>query len=149
MSKRKNTEVDFDTALAVAARDQAAAFGKLTHAEPETPDPLAEVDYTGDQEQDCKAELTALQAAFRERKANEARRFEIATDTEYWCALVFQTRDQKEAFLQALGLLPYGDKYLDGALVAEKMGIPLPAERPAYNISHKIDPKWAGLVGKG
>jgi hypothetical protein len=147
MSKRKPaTDLDFDTALAVAQRNQAAAFGKLVSDEPETPDQLADVEYTGDQEVDAKAELTALQAAFRDRKAKESRRFELATDSEYWCALVFQTRDQKEAFLNALGLLPYGDKYLDGELVAQKMGIPLPAERPAYTLKETADPTWAGLV---
>jgi hypothetical protein len=51
--------------------------------EPE-PDPMADVEYTGDLEEDSKRELTALQKGFRERARREQERFELATDSEYW-----------------------------------------------------------------
>ena len=44
-------------------------------------------------------------------------------DTEFWCCLCFETRDQKDAFLKAAGLFDIGDKYLDGRQVARKLGI--------------------------
>lgn len=119
----------------------------ITRSMQEHDDPLAAVEYTGDAEVDSKAELTELQQAFRDRKKNEARRFELATDSEYWVALCFQTRAQKETFLKALKLIQYGDKYLDGRLLAEKMGITLTEEEMPYNTSAKVDKKLSTLAG--
>lgn len=96
-------------------------------AEPaeQVPDPLAHVEYTGVEEIDTKAELNALQIGFRERKAREAERFKNATDSEFWVALCFRTREQKEQFLKVAKLIEHGDKYLDGELVAKILNIPL------------------------
>lgn len=101
---------------------------------------------TGNAEVDSKADLDELQAGFRKRAKDEGKRFEQATDTEYWCAIAFQTREQKEAFLKALNLMEVGDKYLDGQQVAQVLGIELPDSDVPYNTSSKIDPAWAGLV---
>jgi hypothetical protein len=68
-------------------------------------------------------ELSALDAAFKERKAKERARFQAATDSEYWFAVCFRSRAEKEAFLDALGLLDHGDKYLDGATFAEAIAL--------------------------
>lgn len=65
--------------------------------------------------------------------AREKQRREDIGDSEYWCAFAFESRDQKEAFLQALGLLELGDKYLDGRAVAEKLGV---------NLSGVRRPQW-------
>lgn len=89
-------------------------------------DPLAGVPATGDDEIDAKAELDAVAIAFRERREREQKRFERATDSEFWFAAVFHTREQKEAFLSALQLLADGDKYVDGVQLAKKLGITLP-----------------------
>lgn len=56
----------------------------------------------------------------------EQERFQLATDTEFWFSVYFQSREQKEAFLQALSWLANGDKYLNGLELAEAMGIKLP-----------------------
>lgn len=95
------------------------------NAEPE-PDPLADVDYTGDLEADSAAELDALAKGFRERTKREDERFRLATDSEYWFAVCFRTREDKEAFLRAARLMALGDKYLDGYAVARTLGIPMP-----------------------
>ena len=50
----------------------------------------------------------------------------LANDSEYWCALVFETREQKEAFLEAMKLAKLGDKYINGLAAARIMGIKLP-----------------------
>jgi hypothetical protein len=89
-------------------------------------DPLKDVPYTGDVEQDAAAELDALQTAFGDRTRKERQRFVAATDSEYWFAVCFQSREQKERFLLALNWVRFGDKYLDGTLLAEKLGIALP-----------------------
>ncbi|MGI8311986.1 hypothetical protein [Saccharopolyspora hattusasensis] len=95
------------------------------NAEPE-PDPLANVEYTGNLETDSAAELDALAKGFRERTKREDERFRLATDSEYWFAVCFRTREDKEAFLQAARLMAIGDKYLDGYAVARALGIPMP-----------------------
>lgn len=87
------------------------------------PDPLEDVNYTGDIVEDSKAELTAVQQGFRDRAKREAERFRLATDSEYWVAVCFKSRDDKDAFLARAGLAGIGDKYLDGYAVARKLGI--------------------------
>ena len=94
----------------------------VLNAEPE-PDPLADVDYTGDLENDARAELNAVQQAFRDRAKREEQRFLLATDSEYWSVLCFKTREDKERFLTRAKLLAIGDKYLDGYAVARVLGI--------------------------
>lgn len=77
-------------------------------------------------EADAEQRLLAAESAFMARQKAEAARVEAATDTEFWCALYFQTREQKEAFLRAMKLLELGDKYLDGCEVARVLGVTLP-----------------------
>lgn len=84
-------------------------------------DPLADTEYTGDLEEDAAAELTELERAYRDRAKNEAGRFKAATDSEYWFAVCFKSRAEKEKFLQEYGLDPIGDKYLDGKKVAARI----------------------------
>ena len=72
---------------------------------------------------ETSAELTELQQAFRARRDQEAGRFRAATDSEFWFAVCFESRAEKEAFLRAAGLFECGDKYLDGRAVAERLGI--------------------------
>jgi hypothetical protein len=98
------------------------------NAEPE-PDPLADVEYTGDLAADSEAELDALARGFRERTKREDERFRLATDSEYWFAVCFKTREDKDAFLTAARLLALGDKYLDGYAVARTLGIPMPTDQ--------------------
>lgn len=89
------------------------------------PDPLAAVEYSGDLQQDAASEFTALEEGYRNRAKAEADRFKRATDSEFWFAVCFTTREEKEAFLRAAGLADLGDKYLDGNDVAHHLGIPL------------------------
>ena len=88
--------------------------------------PLAALPLKGDVEVDAREELTELQKGFAQRRHEESRRRELATDSEYWFAVCFSSREQKEHFLKALNLIADGDKYLDGYKVAEKFGVVLP-----------------------
>ena len=116
-------------------------------------DPLADVKYGNGIEKDTLAELAALRKAnARAANPDAVRQFDKAklqakqrNDSEYWCALCFQSREQKEEFLKALGILADGDKYLDGVKVAEKMKITLPTSIPHQKVG-KIDPKLAKLA---
>lgn len=89
------------------------------------PDPLKDVEYTDDLAVDTAAEFTALEDSYRNRAKIEANRFKRATDSEYWFAVCFTTREEKEAFLRAAGLEHLGDKYLDGRAVANSLDIDL------------------------
>jgi len=71
-------------------------------------------------------QLSALEQGIKDRKRAERDRFHAATDSEYWFAVCFTSRAQKEAFLKAAGLWEAGDKYLDGRLVADAMGVEIP-----------------------
>lgn len=76
-------------------------------------------------EEECVQEVSAALQAFKDRNEAEAKLRVEATDSEFWVALCFETRAQKEEFLAKVGLLAWGDKYLDGRLMAKAMGIVL------------------------
>ena len=96
---------------------------KIVPSDPED-DPLAEVDYPGDIEGDAKAELDALQSGFRKRISQENDRFRRAVDVQYWTAVCFESKEQRNRFLDKLGLTEEG-QYVDGVELAEKLGIDL------------------------
>lgn len=89
---------------------------------------LDAVEYTGNAETDSLAEMDAVKQGFRDRKLGEQARFKDATDSEYWVAVCFQNREQKEEFLRKAGIIDLGDKYLDGMKVADRLGVELTAE---------------------
>jgi hypothetical protein len=76
--------------------------------------------------EETKEELTGVATSFRDRAKTEQKRFDDATDSEYWCAFYFQDRAQKEAFLRALKLIDLGDKYIEGQEAARRLGVTLP-----------------------
>lgn len=110
-------------------------------------DPIGELDYDSlTNEEVAVKETSAVLQAFIARSKAEQARFLLATDSEYWVGVCFQTREQKEHFLREAKLLQAGDKYIDGALVAKRLGITLPPAQVPYNVSAKVDAKYAALV---
>ncbi len=89
-------------------------------------DPLKDVAYVGELEADTEAEVSALLAGFRQRAKQEQDRFKLATDTEFWFSVCFQSREQKEIFLAAMDWVSNGDKFLDGLKLAAQHGVDLP-----------------------
>lgn len=92
-----------------------------------------------------EAKLDEAARGFRDRQKTEAKRLTAVTDSEYWFAVCFTTREQKEAFLKALhwDLATGGDdKYLDGVALAQKIGVVLP---PAA--LHAVPPPAKGFEG--
>jgi len=89
------------------------------------PDPLRDVEYTNNLAQDAATEITALEQGYRDRAKAEADRFKRATDSEFWFAVCFDSREEKERFLQRAGLMDIGDKYLDGREVADRLAVDL------------------------
>ncbi len=84
-------------------------------------------------------------SAIREGRQAQARAIELANDTEYWFAVYFQSREQKEAFLKAMKWFEHGDKYLDGQYVAKKQGVSLPPRPAPYKVG-KLDKKLVDLT---
>ncbi len=108
----------------------------------------ADADITDvDIEQVALDEANEVLAGFKERASRETQRYEDATDSEFWIALCFQTRAQKEEFLEKLGLLELGDKYLDGMAVAEVLGVKLESPIPPMP-QIRIDQKLVQLATK-
>lgn len=101
---------------------------------------------TGNPEVDSKADLDEVQASFRERIKAENSRFQNTTDSEYWFAMCFQSREQKDAFLRAMNLFLIGDKYLDGIEVAKQLGIDIPEANIKYLPDGKVDKDFAKFV---
>lgn len=81
-------------------------------------------------EAEAAAEPKKILTAFEERAKQEEVRLQDATDSEFWFAVCFQTREQKEEFLRKMKLLDIGDKYLDGLKVAERLGVTLESPVP-------------------
>ncbi len=76
-------------------------------------------------EERTRAELSETLNRFREQGKAERQVYWDNVDSEYWVALCFQSRKQKEEFLKITGLGALGDKYLDGMAVAEMVGVEL------------------------
>lgn len=125
----------------IESAKQAAKQAKALKAKP-LPKYVEVLEPTGNAELDSAADLDAVQEGFRKRAKDEGKRFALATDTEYWACLCFQTREQKEAFLSALNILSLGDKYLDGQEVAKVLGVKIPGADVPYNTSSKRDKAW-------
>ncbi len=68
-------------------------------------------------------EMSEVLKQFLARGKEERKTFEENVDSEYWVAVCFQSREQKEEFLRLAGWLQFGDKYLDGLEIAEHMKI--------------------------
>jgi len=108
---------------------------------PEPPAPL------GNAERDSLVEMEEVHTGFRDRARREQQRYWDAVDSEYWCCVCFQTRAQKEEFLQKAGWAALGDKYLDGLQVARALGIAITAPSPPKP-RLRLDPKLVALVGE-
>lgn len=113
-------------AAAKLKAQQAGAAAKAKKAARGNPQLVNMPDMTGNAEADCAADLDAVKAGFRARAKTESSRFKNVTDSEYWFAVCFKTREQKERFLQAMNWIQHGDKYLPGDEIAKLQGIGLP-----------------------
>lgn len=89
-------------------------FGSAQPVTPAAPSPV-------DDALSIVRELSHAQSA----DAAENQRRLDATDSEHWFAVDFETREQKDALLSALGLDRDGDKYLDGRDVARRLAVML------------------------
>ncbi len=133
---------------AEAAMQRAKAARAMHERQEEIPpNPLEEIEYTGNVEEDSRLEGEVMAAVLKQKEARErqAAAVDLANETEFWFAMYFQTREQKDAFLKAVKWFEMGDKYLDGLLVAKEMGVELPPRPAPYKVG-RIDKKLAALT---
>jgi hypothetical protein len=103
-------------------------------------------DYQNNMEHDAALDMGVIEgefAAIHAARKQQADAIELANDSEYWFCMYFQSREQKDAFIAALGLDQ--NKYIDGAAAAAKMGIELP-KRPAKYKVGRMDKKLTDLT---
>lgn len=125
--------------------EQGGAEMKAWDGEP-APVALDSMPYSGNAEADSKAELNEFQKQAQASLRNEKKKQEEMFDSEFWCAVYFQSREQKLAFLAGLELLlTKGDKYVDGQELADKLGIKLPAG-PEIKAQNRITKTWDEFV---
>ena len=96
-------------------------------------------------EQFAERVLNDAQKRFKEGAKKEQAKYLDAIDSEYWFCVCFQTRSQKDEFLQKSGLWDYGDKYLDGQEVARILDIKLSPVDFKYNDNVRINKELASL----
>ncbi len=100
---------------------------------------------SGNFETDAKEEFSAIKEGVKARAAEERKRYELATDSEYWVCLCFPSREHKEEFLRNAGIPQKdGDKYLDGIAAAEKLGVRIDTPVPRFS-EPKIDWAWSAF----
>jgi len=116
-------KINFDALTLTGDEDNAPAMA----VEPGIDDEVFTVDGVEAEALDSANEFLR---GFRDRAKQEGKRLEDVTDSEYWVAVCFQTREQKDEFLLKAGLADLGDKYLDGMQVARVMGIKLESRMP-------------------
>jgi len=111
--------------LKLAKGPQAPVFGSLFGGHPAAPieNPLAVMSSSDDLEADADAEVGAMAAAIADEKKLRRDAYRTLVDPDFWFAVCFQSREQKEAFLTAVGWLDHGSRYLDGLWIAKRLGV--------------------------
>jgi hypothetical protein len=106
--------------------------------------PLNRLPQQDNPEEAAQQEVSVALQTILDEKNERRDAYRTMLDTEFWCAICFQSRAQKEQFLAGLGVLDLGDKYIDGLLVAERLGVPI----EVVNLSAKEVRKAPKLLRK-
>jgi hypothetical protein len=104
---------------------------------PTDDNPLDTLDLTGDPEIDAQAELDVTRDAFIQNEGAGLDTYRMMVDPEFYFVVCFQSRAQKDEFLEKSGITStgMGDKYIDGLQLARFLDvdvapIPLPTKKP-------------------
>ena len=116
MEKPNDFDLNFDLNLDLSFGDEEKAM------------PIADLPESF--ENATKEELSELLKSFKRKKIDEEANRELITGTDYWFAAYFKSQMERDTFLAKLELLDLlEDQYLDGTLLAKKLGIILPDSR--------------------
>ena len=92
--------------------------------------PLKEipVEFTGDAEVDGKIETDYVLGEFRKRMNREVARKEYTDDAEFFSVVVFQSKEQRDAFIDAIGgaNIDGDNQFIDGVALAKRWKIDIP-----------------------
>ena len=111
---------DIDASLSAPPKNPLDAVDSQENIEA---DSLAEMEIIRSEKQEADKPRTEFQIADARVEAHR----QMIFDYEFWVAVCFQSREQKEAFLKAIK--EPRDKYIDGRKLAKRMGIELPDDR--------------------
>ena len=119
-------------------------------AVPDVPDPMQRLEIPADatRGQEAKIVLDAASKAIRDARAQEKAMMDLTQDAD--CVLVFDSREQKKAFLTGMrkkyALRFPGDIYLDGHLLADALAIEIPEVKTKMPGPFRIDKKLAAIA---
>ena len=91
-------------------------------------DPLEGIVDTDDLEKDLNAvaeKMGEAYSGFVERSKAEQSRFKFAVDAGFWAGMCFKSKDDLQAFLDAIGMgyRLYDGLHIDGYELADKLGV--------------------------
>lgn len=95
---------------------------------------------------DALMQLGELKQEFERAKQMPRQLRQRVMDSEYWCTVCFQTHEQLMSFLNALRIPPCENKYIDGQVLAQKLGITLPPAEVRFRLSSYVDKDFQKLV---
>lgn len=78
---------------------------------------------TPDIEQDSIEELNEATQAFSQQAKAEYQQFKDNVDANYFTVITFNNSGQLKEFLSKIGLAPADPQYIDGRVLAKKLGI--------------------------
>lgn len=101
------------------------------------------VEFTGDAEEDGKLETGYVLGEFRKRMNREQARKDYTDDAEFFAVVIFQSKEQRDAFVEAIGGANIDDdnQFVDGVALAKTWKIELPACDIAFR-PPSIDPAY-------
>lgn len=85
-------------------------------------------EFTGNAEEDGKIETDYVLGEFRKRMNREQARKDYTDDAEFFTVVVFQSKDQRDAFVDAIGGANIDDdnQFVDGIALAKTWKIEIP-----------------------
>lgn len=110
-------------------------------------DPIDESTFPGDLEGDARAEVDQVRHAFAEAREKEKAHFARQTEAGYYFVAVFEDEPQCDAFFKAVKLSRQGDLFVDGRILADLLGVELPASDMRY-VEPRKSKRMLGLVRK-
>ena len=99
------------------------SFGRGIGYQNPSPNPLDNVEPTGDAEEDSHREFDALAEGFRERRAKEEARYKDATDSGYYFSVVFRSNADRDELVAALNMALEDGWWINGYDLARKLKI--------------------------
>jgi len=114
---------------------------------PKAKDPCEDLEEAKTNEKSIAQEVGAIQNAMVQRLKADAKRKELATSSDDYFTVAFESGEQATAFLQAVGYKTVHDAFIDGLILADLLQIKLPAAKDKIKVLQRMhDPKLTKLI---